>query len=80
LVGVQDEAVGTMTLLVCPLRADFFKTSLRAQVTFADRKFFVACDLVRPIHRRVLRLLGYLNDADSRAVMETQLSIFARED
>ncbi|MEQ1858590.1 MAG: hypothetical protein ABMA13_01490 [Chthoniobacteraceae bacterium] len=81
LVGVQDEGIESPpTVLVCPMRRDLHKTSLRPHVTFADRRFVVGCDLVRPIHRRVLRLLGYLSDADSRAVIATQLGIFARED
>ena len=78
LVAVQDVRLTHLpTLLVCPIQRSLLPAPFRAGVSWREARYVVACDLVRPINRRVLRLLGELGDEDSHLVIEALLRLIA---
>ena len=80
LVGVQNPHLTQLpTVLVCPIKRDLAATSLRPRIVWAGRNYIVGCDLVRPIRRTALRLLGHLSDAESDAVLAAQLALFPQK-
>lgn len=81
LIGLQHSALASLpTQLVCPLRADISLTPLREKIMIADKEYIVACDLIRPINRKVLRPMGELNsDCSSRIIATFQLLLAQEE-
>lgn len=81
LVGLQHPALASLpTQLVCPLRADIFLTPLREKILIADKEFIVACDLIRPINRKVLRPMGQLDPDSSSRIIATFQLLLAQDD
>lgn len=75
LVGLQHPALSMLpTELVCPMRRDIAETPLRASVLWKNKKYLVACDLIRPINRRALKPIGELEEETSSRI----LSLFQR--
>ena len=72
--------VALPTILVCPLRSGLALTPLRVEVVWRGEYYTVACDLIRPIRREVLRALGELDERTSRTVIETFLRLLAGYD
>ncbi len=81
LVGLQHPDLTSIpTQLVCPLRADISLTPLREKIILADKEFIVACDLIRPINRNVLRPMGQLDpDSSSRIITKFHLLLAQEE-
>ena len=78
LVSLQHPALtAPPTILVCPLRSGMALTPLRVEIHWGGRSYVVACDLIRPINRRVLRPIGELAEADSRTILATFLRMLA---
>jgi mRNA-degrading endonuclease toxin of MazEF toxin-antitoxin module len=63
------------TVLVCPLRAGMSRTPVRVEVRWNEKRFIVACDLIRPVNRQLLRAVGELDEATSRAILSTFLRL-----
>jgi hypothetical protein len=81
LVGLQHPALDSLpTHLVCPLRADISLTPLREKIMIADKEFVVACDLIRPINRKVLRPIGNLDPDTSSRILATFQLLLAQEE
>jgi mRNA-degrading endonuclease toxin of MazEF toxin-antitoxin module len=79
LVAIQSAELEMLpTVLVCPLREGFPVTGLRVEVECPGGNLVVLCELTRPIHRRVLELVGELSERDSSRVMETFNLMLAR--
>ena len=70
LVAIQDPHLKIPTVLVCPVLRRIQLTALRAKIIWHDGEYVVACDLARPVNRRVLRPCGMLDDETSRRVMQ----------
>ena len=78
LVAVQDPAFANLdTVLVCPLRTDASAPG-RVLVVWRDAQFCVRCDLIRPIHRQVLRPVGELSASDSMKVLRAAHSVLGQ--
>jgi mRNA-degrading endonuclease toxin of MazEF toxin-antitoxin module len=72
LVSLQNPKLSALpTVLVCPMKESITVTPLRVAVNYSNRKFTVACDLLRPIHRQVLRPAGQLDERTSREILRT---------
>lgn len=72
LVGLQHPALGSLpTQLVCSFREGIALTPLREAIHWKRKKYIVACDLIRPIHRQALKKLGDLDEETSARVLET---------
>jgi len=72
LVGLQHPALGSLpTQLVCPLRERIAVTPLREVILWNRKKYIVACDLIRPIHRQALKKLGELDEEASARILRT---------
>ena len=72
LVSLQNPKLSALpTVLVCPMKESITVTPLRVAVNYGNRKFTVACDLLRPIHRQVLRPAGQLDERTSREILRT---------
>jgi hypothetical protein len=72
LVAIQAADLDMLpTVLVCPLLIGEPVTAVRTTATFSNRKYTVLCDLARPINRRVLDLVGTLDDETSRRIIAT---------
>jgi hypothetical protein len=81
LVGLQHPALASLpTQLVCPLRADISHTPLREKIIIAEKEYVVACDLIRPINRRVLRPMGYLDSDSSARIIATFQFMLAQDE
>jgi hypothetical protein len=81
LVGLQHPALASLpTQLVCPLRADTSLTPLREKIMIAEKEFVVACDLIRPINRKVLRPMGELDPDSSSRIIATFQLLLAQEE
>ena len=79
LVAIQNPLLaGVPTVLVCPTGSDFRQSSLRAELRWQGETYIVACELARPIHRKVLRMIGEADASGSARIMETFLSLLAR--
>jgi mRNA-degrading endonuclease toxin of MazEF toxin-antitoxin module len=59
------------TVLVCPLRAGVSRTPVRVEISRNGKSFIVACDLIRPVNRKLLRAMGELDEATSQAILST---------
>ncbi len=76
LVALQHPGLAALpTLLVCPLRPGMALTPLRVETFWSRRSFVVACDLIRPINRKVLRLIGELDESASEVILATLLRL-----
>ncbi|NBT90400.1 MAG: hypothetical protein EBT50_06150 [Verrucomicrobia bacterium] len=74
LVSLQNPKLSAVpTVLVCPMKESITVTPLRVAVNHGNRKLTVACDLLRPIHRQVLRPMGQLDERTSREILRTFL-------
>lgn len=72
LVALQHpRLVALPTILACPMRQGLALTPLRVEAIWAGESYTVACDLIRPINRKALRLVGELDEQASRAILET---------
>ena len=81
LVGLQHPALASLpTQLACPLLADISLTPLREKIMIADKEFVVACDLIRPINRKVLRTMGNLDPDSSSRIIATFQLLLAQEE
>ena len=77
LVAIQDPQLKIPTVLVCPVLRRIQLTALRTKILWHDEEYVVACDLARPINRRVLRPCGLLDGETSRRVMEVFQTLLA---
>ena len=78
LVALQHPGlVALPTVLVCPLRAGMSRTPVRVEIHWNRKSFIVACDLIRPINRKLLRTMGELDEATSQAIVATFLRLLA---
>ena len=76
LVALQHPGLAALpTVLVCPLRAGMSRTPVRVEVRWNEKRFIVACDLIRPVNRQLLRAVGELDEATSRAILSTFLRL-----
>jgi hypothetical protein len=50
-------------------------TPLRDKILWGGRSYVVACDLLRPINRQVLRPIGEMGEDDSRLILTTFLRL-----
>ena len=76
LVSLQHPGLAALpTILVCPLRSGMALTPLRVEISWGGRPYVVACDLIRPINRRVLRAIGELDDRASQVILATILRL-----
>lgn len=79
-VAIQDPALAAIpTVLVCPMLRQLEWADFRTKVQWGDVTYIVACDLVRPVHRQGLRLLGELSETESGAVMKAFGELLARD-
>jgi mRNA-degrading endonuclease toxin of MazEF toxin-antitoxin module len=78
LVALQHPGLAALpTVLVCPLRADISRTPVRVEIRWSGKSFIVACDLIRPVNRKLLRTMGELDEAKSQAILATFLRLLA---
>jgi mRNA-degrading endonuclease toxin of MazEF toxin-antitoxin module len=78
LVSLQHPGLAALpTILVCPLRPGVALTPLRVEIFLGGRSFVVACDLIRPINRQLLRPMGELDESASRMILATFLRLLA---
>lgn len=76
LVSMQNPKLSALpTVLVCPLKDSMGMTPLRMRFSYGGKEWVVACDLLRPIHRRVLRPVGQLDEKTSAEILATFLQI-----
>jgi hypothetical protein len=76
LVSLQHPGLAALpTMLVCPLRSGMALTPLRAEILWGGASYVVACDLIRPINRKVLRAVGELDERTSQAIFATFLRL-----
>lgn len=81
LVGLQHPALSSLpTQLVCPLRPDISLTPIRVKILVAEKEQVVACDLIRPINRKLLRPMGHLDPETSARIVATFLHILDQDD
>jgi mRNA-degrading endonuclease toxin of MazEF toxin-antitoxin module len=79
LVSLQHPLLtGLPTVLVCPVLPRLALTPLRVEIAWDGETFVVACDLIRPIHRQILRPVGEIDDQTSARILETFARILAR--
>ena len=64
-------------MLVCPMQPGLALTPLRVKVLWVGKTYTVACDLIRPINRNVLRVVGELDERTSRTIIETFTRLLA---
>jgi hypothetical protein len=53
---------------------------LREKIIIAEKEYVVACDLIRPINRRVLRPMGYLDSDSSARIIATFQFMLAQDE
>jgi mRNA-degrading endonuclease toxin of MazEF toxin-antitoxin module len=76
LVALQHPSLAALpTVLVCPVRAGISRTPVRVEIRWGEKSFMVACDLIRPVNRKLLRPMGELDDATSQAIFSTFLRL-----
>ena len=76
LVALQHPGLsGLPTMLVCPLRAGISPTPVRVEIRWNEKSFIVACDLIRPVNRKLLRAIGELDEVTSQAILSTFLRL-----
>jgi hypothetical protein len=76
LVALQHPGLAALpTMLVCPLRAGISRTPVRVEIRWNRKLFIVACDLIRPVNRKLLRAMGELDEVTSRAILSTFLRL-----
>ena len=79
LVALQHRGLAALpTVLVCPLRAGISRTPVRVEARWGGKSFIVACGLIRPVNRKLLRAIGELDEATSQAIVSTFLRLLAR--
>lgn len=79
LVALQHPRLTSLpTVLVCPVQARLALTPLRVEIAWDGKTFVVACDLIRPIHRQVLRSVGEIDEEASARILETFARLLAR--
>ena len=79
LVALQHPCLAALpTVLVCPLRAGMSRTPVRVEVRWRGKSFIVACDLIRPVNRKLLRAIGEFDDGTSQAILSTFLQLLSR--
>ncbi len=72
LVGLQHPLLACLpTQLVCPLREEIALTPLRESIVWNEKKYIVACDLIRPINRKGLHPVGVLDEETSTRILRT---------
>lgn len=78
LVSLQHPGLTALpTILVCPMRSGIALTPLRIEISWDGKSFVVACDLIRPINRKLLRPIGELEKAASQAILATFVRLLA---
>lgn len=78
LVSLQHPRLTALpTVLVCPMQSSLAMTPLRAKAVWGGESYVIACDLLRPINRRILRPLGELDEQSSRKILETFARLLA---
>jgi mRNA-degrading endonuclease toxin of MazEF toxin-antitoxin module len=81
LVGLQHPALFSLpTQLVCPLRPDISLTPIREKIRIDGQEYVVACDLIRPINRKLLRPMGHLDPETSARIIATFRLILDQDD
>ncbi len=76
LVALQHPGLAALpTVLVCPLRPSLTRTPVRVEVRWSGKSFIVACDLIRPINRKLLQNIGELDEGASQAILATFLRL-----
>jgi mRNA-degrading endonuclease toxin of MazEF toxin-antitoxin module len=81
LVSLQHPGLAALpTMLVCPMRSGLALTPLRVEVIWGGESYVVACDLIRPISRKVLQALGELDEHTSQTIIKTFLRLLAGQD
>ena len=54
-------------------------TPLRVEIVRVGKSYVGACDLIRPINRKVLRTIGELDEGSSQVILATFLRLLPRE-
>ena len=76
LVSLQHPSLAALpTVLVCPVHAGISRTPVRVEIRWGKKSFMVACDLIRPVNRKLLRPMGELDEATSQAIFSTFLRL-----
>ena len=76
LVALQHPGlVALPTVLVCPVRAGLSRTPVRVEIRWGGKSLIVACDLMRPVNRKLLRAVGELDEGTSQAILSTFLRL-----
>jgi mRNA-degrading endonuclease toxin of MazEF toxin-antitoxin module len=76
LVALRHPALSALpTVLVCPLRAGITRTPLRLEIRWSGKSLIAACDLIRPVSRKLLRVMGELDEETSQAILSTFLRL-----
>jgi mRNA-degrading endonuclease toxin of MazEF toxin-antitoxin module len=79
LVALQHPRLnGLPTVLVCPIQSRLALTPVRIEIVWEGKTLVVACDLVRPIHRQILRPVGEVDEQTSARILETFARLLAR--
>jgi mRNA-degrading endonuclease toxin of MazEF toxin-antitoxin module len=72
LIALQHPSLAALpTVLVCPVHAGISRTPVRVEIRWGEKSFMVACDLIRPVNRKLLRPIGELDEATSEAILST---------
>jgi hypothetical protein len=69
----HPDLIALPTILVCPMRSAMALTPLRVEIFWGGGSYVVACDLIRPINRKALRVVGELDEQTSQTIVETFL-------
>ena len=75
LVSLQHPSLAALPAVVCPVRAGISRTPVRVEIRWGEKSFVVACDLIRPVNRKLLRPMGDLDEATSQAIFSTFLRL-----
>jgi mRNA-degrading endonuclease toxin of MazEF toxin-antitoxin module len=76
LVALQHPGLAALpTVLVCPVRLGLSRTPVRVEIPWGGKSFVVACDLIRPVSRKLLRAVGELDEGRSQAILSTFLRL-----
>ncbi len=79
LIGVQDPRIeGLPTVLVCPLKRGA-PSPFRPVIRWEGQDFTVLCDLIRPIHRGVLRFIGTASEEESARAIHSIIRLLGRD-
>jgi hypothetical protein len=78
LVALQHPALVQLpTVLVCPIKEDLLETPARARIKVGGVSYVVACDLLRPVNRKLLRPMGEVAAPDSARILNIFLQLLA---